>query len=140
MRLGIPYDSDQGRAICGALTAIMCGHAYATSAEMAAAKGAFAGFQRTAIAMLRVMNKHRDAAYNAADGDPEAGSPCPRAINAEGAREPLAAAREDWDLALARSARSTATATRRARCSRPPAPSACSWTATPPASSPTSRS
>ena len=67
MRLGIPYDSDQGRGIAGALTAIMCGHAYATSAEVAAAKGAFNGFQRNRIAMLRVMNKHRDAAYQVGD-------------------------------------------------------------------------
>jgi ribonucleoside-diphosphate reductase alpha chain len=63
MRLGIPYDSDRGRAIAGALTAILCGEAYATSALMAASKGAFPGYAPNRAAMLRVMNKHRDAAY-----------------------------------------------------------------------------
>ena len=48
MQLGIPYDSDEGRAICAALTAILCGQAYATSAEIAASKGPFAGFRATA--------------------------------------------------------------------------------------------
>ncbi|HUC08495.1 MAG TPA: hypothetical protein VMR96_10460, partial [Solirubrobacterales bacterium] len=46
MLLGIPYDSDKGRAIASALTAILCGHAYVASAEMAASKGAFAGFAK----------------------------------------------------------------------------------------------
>ena len=96
MRLGIPYDSDQGRGIAGALTAIMCGHAYATSAEVAAAKGAFNGFQRNRIAMLRVMNKHRDAAYQVGD---------PNWVAMRTGEDPkvpaylLKAAREDWDLA-----------------------------------------
>src|SRR4029453_19273847 len=44
MLQGIPYDSDEGRAVAGALTAILCGHAYKVSAEMAASKGSFAGF------------------------------------------------------------------------------------------------
>ncbi|MFW6085725.1 MAG: adenosylcobalamin-dependent ribonucleoside-diphosphate reductase, partial [Myxococcota bacterium] len=63
MQLGIPYDSDQGRAIASALTAILCGHAYATSAEVAASKTAFEGFEHNREPMLRVMNKHRAAAY-----------------------------------------------------------------------------
>ena len=63
MLRGIPYDSDEGRAIAGALTAIMCGHAYEVSAEMAAAKGPFAGFAKNREPMLRVMGMHRDAAY-----------------------------------------------------------------------------
>jgi len=61
MQLGIPYDSDEGRTICAALTSILCGHAYATSSEIAASKGPFAGFQRNRQPMLRVMGKHRDA-------------------------------------------------------------------------------
>jgi ribonucleoside-diphosphate reductase alpha chain len=63
MRLGIPYDSDKGRAICGALTAILCGRAYATSAEIAASKGAFPGYANNSQPFMRVMNKHRDMAY-----------------------------------------------------------------------------
>jgi ribonucleoside-diphosphate reductase alpha chain len=63
MRLGIPYDSDKGRAICGALTAILCGRAYATSAEIAASKGAFPGYAANEQPFMRVMRKHRDAAY-----------------------------------------------------------------------------
>ncbi len=61
MRLGLPYDSRQGRGICSVLTAIMTGEAYRSSAEIAAAKGPFAGFEPNRRAMLGVMNKHRDA-------------------------------------------------------------------------------
>ena len=63
MQMGVPYDSDEGRAICAALTAIMCGKAYATSAEMASSKGAFNGFAKNREPMLKVMGMHRDAAY-----------------------------------------------------------------------------
>ncbi len=63
MSLGVPYDSRDGRAIAASLTAIMCGHAYKTSAEMAGVKGAFAGFAKNREPMLRVMRMHRDAAY-----------------------------------------------------------------------------
>jgi ribonucleoside-diphosphate reductase alpha chain len=58
---GIPYDSDKARAIAGSITAIMCGEAYATSAEIAASKGPFPGFKKNREPMLRVMRKHRDA-------------------------------------------------------------------------------
>ncbi len=63
MRLGIPYDSDAGRSWCAALTSILCGGAYAASAEMARTKGPFPGFMKNRQPMLRVMNKHRDMAY-----------------------------------------------------------------------------
>ncbi len=63
MRLGLPYDSAEGRAVAGALTAIMCGHAYRVSGEMAASKAPFTGFARNREPMLRVMGMHRDAAY-----------------------------------------------------------------------------
>jgi ribonucleoside-diphosphate reductase alpha chain len=59
---GIPYDSDAGRAWCSALTAIMHGEGYATSAEIAAVKGPFAGFEKNREPMLKVMKMHRDAA------------------------------------------------------------------------------
>jgi len=86
MLRGIPYDSDQGRSLAAALTAIMCGHAYKVSAEMAAAKGPFAGFAKNREPMLRVMGMHRDAAY-AIDRDK-----CPEDL--------WRAACADWDEAV----------------------------------------
>ena len=63
MALGLSYDSDEGRALCGALTSIMTGVAYATSAEMAAELGAFPGYADNRIDMLRVIRNHRRAAH-----------------------------------------------------------------------------
>ncbi|SLN13280.1 Vitamin B12-dependent ribonucleotide reductase [Pseudoruegeria aquimaris] len=68
MNMGLSYDSDEGRALAGALTAIMTGEAYATSAEIASELGAFAGYERNAEHMLRVMRNHRAAAYGKTDG------------------------------------------------------------------------
>ena len=68
MNMGLGYDSDEGRAICGALTAIMTGVCYATSAEMAKEQGAFPGYAKNAEAMLRVIRNHRRAAYGEAGG------------------------------------------------------------------------
>src|ERR1700727_2316212 len=62
MSSGIAYDSDNGRAICGALSAILTGRAYATSAEVAAKSGAFPGHRANAEAMLRVIRNHKRAA------------------------------------------------------------------------------
>ncbi len=59
MSWGIPYDSDEGRAVAAALTALMHGHAYATSARIAAVTGPFPGFQKNREPMLRVIQKHR---------------------------------------------------------------------------------
>ncbi len=83
---GIPYDSEDGYTICGAITAIMCGEAYRTSAEIAAIKGPFAGFEKNREPMLRVMNKHRASAYQ---------------LNAD-ACSPylLKAAQQTWDAAV----------------------------------------
>ncbi|MBK9264476.1 MAG: vitamin B12-dependent ribonucleotide reductase [Polyangiaceae bacterium] len=86
MLLGIPYDSDEGRAVAGAITGIMCGHAYKVSAEMAATRGPFPGYAKNREPMLRVMGMHRDAAY-AIDRDK-----CPEGL--------WRAACEDWDEAL----------------------------------------
>jgi ribonucleoside-diphosphate reductase alpha chain len=61
---GIPYDSKKARAIAGAITAIMTGTAYATSAEMAREMGTFSRFEENKQHMLRVMRNHRYAAYN----------------------------------------------------------------------------
>ncbi len=68
MTSGIPYDSDEGRAICGAITAIMTGTCYATSAEMACEHGAFTGYLPNAGHMARVIRNHRRAAHGEADG------------------------------------------------------------------------
>lgn len=59
MAKGLPYDSDEGRALAGALTAILTGHSYATSARMAQRVGAFDGFAKDRDGMLRVLKKHR---------------------------------------------------------------------------------
>jgi ribonucleoside-diphosphate reductase alpha chain len=64
MLLGIPYDSDEGRAWAASLTAILCGHAYRVSAEMAETKGPFPGYLKNREPMLKVMKMHRQAAYN----------------------------------------------------------------------------
>jgi len=64
MQAGIPYDSDQGRAICGAITAILTGRSYATSAEMAQQLGPFPGFHKNSDPMLKVIRNHRRAAYD----------------------------------------------------------------------------
>lgn len=63
MAYGIPYDSDKARALTGALSAVMTGVAYETSAEMAKEHGPFAGYKDNKEPMLRVMENHRRAAY-----------------------------------------------------------------------------
>lgn len=68
MNMGFGYDSTEGRALCGALTALMTGVTYATSAEMARELGAFSGYARNAQHMLRVIRNHRAAAYGKTDG------------------------------------------------------------------------
>ncbi|MBE9585675.1 vitamin B12-dependent ribonucleotide reductase [Mucilaginibacter sp. JRF] len=64
---GIPYDSDKARAIGGAITAIMTGTAYATSAELARELGTFRRYEDNKQHMLRVMRNHRYAAYNSTE-------------------------------------------------------------------------
>ncbi len=68
MSSGIPYDSKEGRAIAGALTAIMTGVSYATSAEISAKLGPFPGFKPNRDNMLRVMRNHRRAAFGETQG------------------------------------------------------------------------
>ena len=67
MNMGFSYDSDEGRALCGALTAVMTGVAYSTSAEMAGELGPFPGYKKNAESMLRVMRNHRRAVYGETD-------------------------------------------------------------------------
>ncbi len=68
MNMGYGYDSAEGRALCGALSAIMTGVAYATSAEIAAELGAFAKYGKNVGHMLRVIRNHRNAAWGRTDG------------------------------------------------------------------------
>src|SRR5438874_485667 len=63
MTMGLSYDSKEGRALCGALSAIMTGISYATSAEMAKELGPFPGYKKNAAHMLRVIRNHRRAAH-----------------------------------------------------------------------------
>jgi ribonucleoside-diphosphate reductase alpha chain len=62
MALGLPYDSDEGRAYAAAITSLMTGHAYATSARTAGRMGPFAGYQANSEHMLRVLRQHQEAA------------------------------------------------------------------------------
>ncbi|MCC6782946.1 MAG: vitamin B12-dependent ribonucleotide reductase [Planctomycetes bacterium] len=102
MHVGIAYDSEKARAIAGAITAIMCGKSYETSAEMAAQLGAFAGYDRNRDAMLRVIRNHRRAAHSAPIGEYEGLSITPTPIDPEACPgELLDAARAAWDRALA---------------------------------------
>jgi ribonucleoside-diphosphate reductase alpha chain len=101
MSSGIPYDSDAGRAICGALSAIMTGICYKTSAEMAAGLGPFARYQENATDMLRVMRNHRRAAYGEAAGyERLAVAPVPLDHSACPDPELIAHAKQAWDDAL----------------------------------------
>jgi ribonucleoside-diphosphate reductase alpha chain len=68
MASGMSYDSEEGRALCGSITALMTGVAYATSAEMAEELGAFPGYQDNAKHMLRVIRNHRRAARGETKG------------------------------------------------------------------------
>jgi ribonucleoside-diphosphate reductase alpha chain len=72
MQAGIPYDSEAARAVCAAMTSILTGESYATSAEMAGELGAFAGYEDNKADMLRVMRNHRRAAYDVARSGPGA--------------------------------------------------------------------
>src|SRR5688572_7852753 len=116
MQAGIPYDSEKGRAICAALTAILTGESYATSAEMARELGTFPGYDENKSDMLNVIRNHRRAAddvtHNSAAskglGSYETLDIQPVGIDARqfSASDPLAskslleASRECWDRAL----------------------------------------
>ncbi len=101
MLQGIPYDSNEGFAICGALTAIMHMTSYAASAEMAREAGPFSKYEKNKEAMLRVIRNHRRAAYNVPREEYEGLSIYPVGINPKHCpSDLLKAAREDADLAL----------------------------------------
>ena len=129
-----------GRAIAGALTAIMTGVAYATSAEMAKERGPFARFMENREPMLRVIRNHRRAAHGEHVGyEKLATAPTPLDHAACPDKALIAARRARLGDRARSRASFTAIATRRSPSSRRPAPSASSWIATPPASSPISR-
>ncbi len=101
MRMGIPYDSERALAITGAVTAIMTGVAYITSAEMASFLGPFKEYEKNKEDMLRVIRNHRRAAYNAPSTEYEGLTIKPMGINEKHCPEYLLKeARESWDLAL----------------------------------------
>lgn len=96
---GIPYDSEEARGIAGAITAIMTGTAYKTSAEMAKVMGPFPRFEENKDAMMRVMRNHRLAAYDA--DEYEGLSLKPQGIKAEYCPDYLLkAACKAWDDAV----------------------------------------
>ncbi len=86
MAQGLPYDSEEGRAQAAAITALMTGHAYATSAKIAKQVGPFAGFHKDREGTIRVLKQHRDAVR-----DVDAG---------QVAEDLLSAAAEAWDEAV----------------------------------------
>jgi ribonucleoside-diphosphate reductase alpha chain len=101
MRMGIPYDSPEGRAICGAITAIMTGESYATSADMAQFLGAFPGYVPNCESMLKVIRNHRRAAYNASAREYEDLHVTPVGISSADCPNDLVhAAKDAWDKAL----------------------------------------
>ena len=100
MLSGIPYDSDKARGIAGAITAIMTGISYKTSAELAMNLGAFSMYEKNKEHMLRVMRNHRAAAYDAADAY-EGLEIKPQGINAKYCPDYLLkAATKAWDDAV----------------------------------------
>jgi ribonucleoside-diphosphate reductase alpha chain len=102
MTSGIPYDSDAGRAIGGALTAVMTGVSYATSAEMAEKLGPFPGYKKNREHMLRVMRNHRRAALGERTGyEKVATPPVPLDHDACPDQALIAHAKAAWDRALA---------------------------------------
>jgi len=101
MNMGFGYDSAEGRALCGALTAIMTGVSYATSAEMAGELGPFPGYAKNRDHMLRVIRNHRRAAHGV--GGYEAVNVAPVALDAVNCPDArlVELARSAWDEALA---------------------------------------
>ncbi|MDB2497810.1 vitamin B12-dependent ribonucleotide reductase [Alphaproteobacteria bacterium] len=101
MAEGHSYDSDEGRAICGSISAIMTGVAYATSAEIASEVGAFPNYKKNAKHMLRVMNNHRLAAHGKSAGY-EGLEILPVPLNIKSCPDQTLpkAAKAAWDLAV----------------------------------------
>ena len=101
MTMGLSYDSKEGRALCGALTAIMTGISYATSAEMAKELGPFPGYKKNAAHMLRVIRNHRRAAHGESRGyEALAVNPVPLDYASVPQTDIVEHAKAAWDKAL----------------------------------------
>jgi len=101
MVMGLAYDSDQGRAVAGSLSALLSGEAYAQSARMASEHGSFMHYGENADNMLRVIRNHRRAVSNASDSEYEGLHTPPRGIDpAHCPAYLLEAAKSAWDRAL----------------------------------------
>jgi ribonucleoside-diphosphate reductase alpha chain len=101
MLMGLAYDSGEGRAVAGALSALLSGEAYAQSARIAAQMGSFLRYRENAADMLRVIRNHRRAAYNAADSEYEGLHTIPCGLDpAYCPPYLLDAAKAAWDRAL----------------------------------------
>ena len=137
MAAGHSYDSDEGRAICGAISAVMTGIAYATSAEMASEVGSFPNYKKNAKHMLRVMKNHQLAAEGKASGY-EGLSILPVPLDTASCPDKalVSAAANAWDKAVSLG-KSMATAMHRPLSLPRPAPSALLWIVTQPALSQT---
>jgi ribonucleoside-diphosphate reductase alpha chain len=102
MRMGIAYDSDEGRAIAGALTSILTGYSYATSAEMASVVGPFPLYCENMDSMQRVMMNHKKAAYGADQSEYDSVGHVVVGIDQEVCPpDMLAFAHDSWDIAVA---------------------------------------
>ncbi|MEH6402952.1 MAG: vitamin B12-dependent ribonucleotide reductase [Sneathiella sp.] len=102
MSQGLSYDSDKGRALCGAISSLMTGAAYRTSAEMASELGAFPGYKKNAADMKRVIRNHANAAKGNATGyEALAVLPVPLDIANCPDQQLVKAAISAWDSALA---------------------------------------
>ncbi|MSP43217.1 MAG: vitamin B12-dependent ribonucleotide reductase [Alphaproteobacteria bacterium] len=101
MGMGLGYDSPEGRAIAGGISALMTGVSYETSAVMARQLGAFPGYARNADAMQRVMRNHQRAAHGASSGYEDLHTP-PVPLDAAKCPDPalIEAARAAWDRAI----------------------------------------
>ncbi|MCH7905504.1 MAG: vitamin B12-dependent ribonucleotide reductase [Armatimonadetes bacterium] len=100
MQIGIPYDSPKGVAIAGAMTAILTGESYATSAEMAEQLGVFPRYEENKGDMLRVIRNHRRATYNVEPNEYEGIDIKPTGIDSAECPSPLLeAAQAAWDRA-----------------------------------------
>ena len=103
MSAGVSYDSREGRAMAGAISALMTGVSYATSAEMAGELGAFPEYAANKDAMLRVIRNHRRAAYGETAGyEKLAATPVPLDLKAIADTDLAQAAKRAWDEALAK--------------------------------------
>ncbi|QQO10789.1 vitamin B12-dependent ribonucleotide reductase [Breznakiella homolactica] len=101
MVMGFAYDSEPGRAVAGALSALLTGEAYAQSARMAGSLGPFERYGENKEAMLRIIRNHRRAVYNAPASEYEKIHTVPRGIDqAFCPQELLGAAKSVWDEAL----------------------------------------